>query len=211
MAARSSPPQSHGAWPDRSQDPLAPPHSDWLRHDLLVSGPAEDVAALRTAAAGAGAIPWHVPDADLEEEDRVHALLKPPDGSPGLSLVGARALARALRAVADAGQQRVQAAVGRSRACPLDLHALVPVPERVLRLGSSDPAASAWLRAHWGVVQGLRHVRLREEVPDRRLRRSGRLRFEFWSADWTPWAAIEAIRRRWPNLVLNVRPDYGDG
>ena len=37
---------------------LAPPHTDWLRHDLLVTGPVADVTALRRATAGAGAIPW---------------------------------------------------------------------------------------------------------------------------------------------------------
>lgn len=169
------------------------------------------MAALRHEAAGAGAIPWHDPDADLEEEDRVHALLNPPDGSPGLSLQGARALARALRGAVEAQQQRVVAVVGQSRACPFDLHALLPVPDRILRLGPDDPASIAWLRRHWGTVRALRHVRLRDDAPDRRLRRSARLRLEFWSADWTPWAAFQALRKRWPAAVFDIRPDYGDG
>ena len=204
------PPRSDRPFNREWTDPLGPPHTDWLRHDLIVSGPAGDVAALRDAAAGAGAIPWHYPDADREEEDRLHALLNPPDGSAGLSLQGARALARALRHAADAHHARVLSAIERgSRACPLDLHALLPVPERVLRLGPSNPASVAWLRRHWGTVQSLRRVRLRPDTPDRRLRRSGRLHYEFWSADWTPWAAIQALRKRWPNAVFDVRPDYG--
>ena len=38
----------------RGGDTLAPPQTDWLRHDLAVTGPPEDVAALRQAAKGAG-------------------------------------------------------------------------------------------------------------------------------------------------------------
>ena len=137
------------------------------------------------------------------------ALLKPPDGSAGLSLVGARTLARLLRADTQAHQRRVIEVVGRRRDCAFDLHALLPVPEGVLQLGPHDPAATAWLRAHWGVVQALRHVRLCGERLDRRLRGSARLAYEFWSADWTPWAALGALRRRWPALSLDIRPDYG--
>ena len=136
------------------------------------------------------------------------ALVHPPDGSAGLSLAGARALARQLRSAIEINQQRVAAAVGRVRSCPFDLHALLPVPDRLLHLGPDDPASIAWLRTHWGVVQALRHVRLKTGGEDRRLRRSARVEFEFWSADWTPWLAIQAVRRRWPALVFDIRPDY---
>jgi len=184
-------------------------HTDWLRHGLLVSGPADDVASLRRAAQGAGAVPWSYPDLDFFEEDRMLALLNPPDGSAGLSLAGARTLARLLRTDLESQQHRVIEAVGRRRDCPFDLHALLPVPGGVLQLGPGDPAAMAWLRAHWGVVQALRHVRLRGETHDRRPQRSARLAYEFWSADWTPWAALQALRRRWPVLAFDIRPDYG--
>jgi hypothetical protein len=190
-------------------DPLRLPHTDWLRHDLVVAGPTGDVAALRHFAAGPGAIPWVYPDLDREEEDRVHALLRPPDGSPGLSLTVARALARMLRAAAETQHHRVITGGGRSRASPFDLHVLVPVPDSILRLGPDDPASIRWLRQNWGTVQSLRHVRLRDAAPDRRLRRAARLRYEFWSADWTPWAAFQAIRSRWPRVVIDLRPDYG--
>ena len=36
--------------------PLCLPHTDWLHHRLVVTGPAEQVAALRTATAGAGTV-----------------------------------------------------------------------------------------------------------------------------------------------------------
>jgi hypothetical protein len=190
-------------------DSLALPNTDWLRHVLIVTGPADDVATFQTAASGLGAIPWVSPDLDLLEEDRVMALVHPPDGSAGLSLAGARALARQLRGAIETNQQRVAAAVGRGRDCPFDLHALLPVPDRLLHLGPDDAASTAWLRTHWGVVQALRHVRQHKGGEDRRLRRSARLEYEFWSADWTPWVAIQAVRRRWPALVFDIRPDYG--
>jgi hypothetical protein len=157
------------------------------------------------------AIPWQYSGRDLDEEDRVHALMYPPDGSPGLRLAAARVLARQLGEAVAVHQDRVVEAAGHSRACPFDLHALVPVPPSILHLGPDAAASIAWLRGHWGVVRALRHVRRHAEPPDRRLRRSARLRFEFWSADWTPWAAFVAIGKDWPALVFDVRPDYGDG
>jgi hypothetical protein len=192
-------------------DALALAHTDWLRHDLLVTGPPAAIAAFEAAAAGAAAIPWQYPDLDQDQEERVYALMHPPDGSPGLRLAAARVLARQLHEAVAVHQDRVLEAAGRSRACPFDLHALVPVPASILRLGPDAADSIAWLRAHWGVVRALRHVRLRGEPPDRRLRRSARLAYEFWSADWTPWAAFVAIGQAWPALVFDVRPDYGDG
>jgi hypothetical protein len=47
-------------------------------------------------------------------------------------------------------------------------------------------------------------VRLRTDPPDRRLLHSARLRYEVWSADWTPWAAFVALRKAWPSLVFDV-------
>jgi hypothetical protein len=32
----------------------------------------------------------------------------------------------------------------------------------------------------------------------------------FWSADWTPWRVILALRDRWPGLSIDVRPLYND-
>jgi len=187
------------------------PHTASLRHDLVVTGPPANVAALRAAAMGAGAIPWRYPDPDLAEEDRVLALVNPPDGSQGLRIAAARVLARQLRGAVETHHERVLTAVGISRACPFDLHALLPVPAEVLRLGPDDAASVAWLRTHWGTGQALRHVRLVADGEDGRLRRSARLDYVFWSADWTPWQAFSALRQRWPELAFNLRPDYADG
>ena len=190
-------------------DALEPASTDWLRHVLTVTGPAHDIDAFQKAAAGAGAIPWVYPDLELLEEDRFARLLHPPDGSPGLSLMGARSLASQLRTAMEANQRRVVALAGHSRVCPLDLHTLLPVPDGILQLGPDDPESLVWLRTEWGVVRALRHVRLRAANADRRLRRSGRLEYAFWSADWTPWAAIRTLRQRFSTLVLDIRPDYG--
>ncbi len=103
---------------------------------------------------------------------------------------GARALARQLREAAEQRHAVAAARAGRSRACPFDLHALVPVPDAVLRLGPDHPDALAWLWAHWGTTQALRHM-----TEDRvaalgrhklRRRDPGTLHLSFWSADWTP-------------------------
>jgi hypothetical protein len=175
-----------------------------------VTGPAEDVDAWSAAAAGAGVIPWHFPDLDAVEEDHRLALLRPPDGSPGLPPADAKVLASQLREAMESHQLRVLAAAGRSRACPFDLHALLPVPPAILRRGSADPASLAWLRSHWGVVQPLRQVQRLAGKADGRLRRSGRRDYTFWSADWTPWAAFRALRRIWPRLIFDVQPHYDD-
>jgi hypothetical protein len=52
--------------------------------------------------------------------------------------------------------------VGQSRACPFDLHALLPVPGPTLQLGPSHPDALAWLATHWGITDRLRQVVVRE-------------------------------------------------
>jgi hypothetical protein len=188
---------------------LAPPHTDWLRHDLIVTGPALDVAALRRAAAGAGVIPWVYPDLDHWEEDRMHKLVQPPDGSAGLSPAAARVLARQLRSAVEAHHQRVLA-VARRTPCPFDLHAIVPVPSDILRCGPDDPVSHAWLQTSWGTTLALRHVRLHTDQAARRQSRSARMHVTFWAADWTPWPVFAVLREHYSALKFDVRPDYGD-
>jgi len=193
--------------------PLSPRHTDWLHHRLTVSGPADALTAFRAAAAGAGTLPWTL-DFDQTEEDLFHTLVAPqPPQRRRLSVAGARALARQLREAAEQRHARAAARVGRSRACPFDLHALVPVPDAVLRLGPDHPDALAWLWAHWGTMETLRHV-----TEDRfaalgrhpvRRRDPGVLHLSFWSADWTPWRALAQVAARWPALRFDTRPTYG--
>ena len=200
---------------------LAPAHTDWLYHHLTVAGPADDVARFRAAAAGAGVVPWAV-DWDRSEEDWAHLLLAPPPPQHRtLSAAGARVLAGELREAAQRRHVAALARVGRSKACPFDLHALVPVPGDVLALGSDHPDALAWLWARWGTLLPLRHVQERWGVADGpgqaavKTRRPPLVRaamhLAFWSADWTPWRAIARVRQDWPTLRLDVRPIYEPG
>jgi hypothetical protein len=191
---------------------LALPHPDWLYHHLQVTGGHADVAAFRAAAAGAGVIPWQH-DLGLAAEDWFHRLAVPPAPQRrSLSLEGARILAGQLRDAAAARQRLIAERVATSRGCPLDLHRLLPVPDRLLKLGPEQPETLAWLWAQWGTTQALRGV---VELP---LPRHGQPRRHdpglwwvgFWSADWTPWRAIQQLRARWPALRLEVRPLYDD-
>ena len=199
---------------------LAPAHTDWLHHRMSVTGLAADLAAFRKAAAGAGTVPWRL-DLDRIEENLFVRLVDPARRT--LSVAGARVLAGQLREAIERRQALAVAQIGRSTACSLDLHALVPVPETILRLGPDDPAALAWLCANWGTTEPLRHVDPasgRHSAPGRHPDPGGRTpvaaqreeewRLSFWSADWTPWRALVRIRSDWPTLHFDVRPTYDD-
>lgn len=179
----------------------APAHTDWLYHHLIVTGPAAALAAFRDVASGAGVIPW-VLDFDRVEEDAFLRLAASPQRT--LSMEGARLLAGELRGAVARRHALAVERVGRSRACPFDLHALLPVPGAVLRLGPDDPEALAWLWEHWGTTAVLRHVAL---LPPGR---AGETAFgvSFWSANWTPWRAVTSARDAWPGLLFDVRPVY---
>jgi hypothetical protein len=197
--------------------PLRLAHTDWLYHRLSVVGPAAGLTDFRAAAAGAGTVPWHL-DLDRMVEDYFHLLVAPPAragllAAPmrSLSLAGSRILADQLCAAVARRHALAVARVGHSGAAPFDLHALIPVPEPVLRCGPDDPAALDWLWAHWGTMQPLRHV---EEVATDAATRTqlqpgeGTWTVAFWSADWTPWQALTQITACWPALRFDMRPLY---
>jgi len=188
---------------------VAPAHTDWLLHRLQVRGPAEQVAAFRAQAAGAGLIPWHL-DLDRMEEDFFLRLVASPGHGRRLSMDGARLLAAELRDAVARRHALAVARVGGSIACPFDLHALVPVPEAVLRLGPDDPDGLEWLAAHWGTTQALRHVVVETATAARRPMGAEDAVFavSFWSADWTPWPALATVRDRWPGLRFDVAARY---
>ena len=192
--------------------PLRLPHTDWLFHRLTVTGPAATVAAFRATASGAGTVPWRF-DGDSLEEDWFHLLVNPAHRALGLA--GARVLAGQLREAVEHRHTLAVARVGHSRACPLDLHALLPVPEAVLHLGPDHPDALAWLWQHWGTTQALRHVApdtapTRVAMPELTAGQD-RVALSFWSADWTPWQAFERIRADWPTLRFDLQPQYDAG
>jgi hypothetical protein len=145
------------------------------------------VSAFRSAASGAGIIPWHLDLDRMEEDFFLRLVAPPPDHARRLSLEGARLFAAELRDAVARRHALAVARVGQSTGCPFDLHALVPVPESVLRLGPDHPDGLAWLAAHWGTTHTLRHVAIEAET--RRPVRTGEAVFAvtFWSADWTPW------------------------
>jgi hypothetical protein len=187
------------------------PHPDWLDNRLTVAGPAAELAAFRAAAAGAGVAPW-VLDYDAIEEDLFHLMLAPPPAARGISLEGARILAREIRDLVWQDHEEAVALVGVNRGCPFDLHALVPVPWPVLRLGPDHPEAVAWLWAHWGTTWPLRRV---EAAPLPARRRAALAAaggdgcvLRFWSADWSPWPVIAACRARWPALRFDLAVEY---
>jgi hypothetical protein len=195
--------------PDRPHRhaPQRLPHPDWLLHRLCVSGSRADLAAFRAAAAGAGTIPWEL-DLERMEEDWFHLLMVPPRR---LSLAGARVLAGQLRAAVEQRHALAVAQVGRSQACPFDLHSLVPVPPAMLQRGPDDPVALSWLWRHWGTTGALRRVAIDTDATEtRRSLASGEALFtvSFWSADWTPWRALARIAADWPSLRFETRPIY---
>ena len=185
-------------------------HTDWLYHRLQISGQAPQVSAFRKEAAGAGVIPWRL-DLDRMEEDFFLRLAAPPPGhARTLSIDGARLLAAELRDAVARRHALAVAQVGQSSACPFDLHALLPVPAAVLQLGPDHPDTLAWLWAHWGTTQALRHVIAATATGRRRSRSSDAAAFAvtFWSADWTPWRALATLHERWPALRFVVTPSY---
>jgi hypothetical protein len=200
-----------GALASDSASPV-PPHPDWLYHHLRVTGDPGEVAAFRQAAAGAGIIPWQH-DLGAAAEDWFHRLVAPAAPQRrSLSLEGARILAGQLREAVETRQRVVVARAAVSRTCPFDLHRLLPVPDRLLRLGPDHPEALAWLWDHWGTTPALRGL-VELPVPGRgqpRRHDSGLFWIGFWAADWTPWQAIMELRRRWPALRIDVQPRYDD-
>ncbi len=185
----------------------APP--GWLYHHLTASGPAGPLAAFAAAARGPGAVPWRHDLAALEEDVFNLAVAQPP-ARRRLGAEGCRVLARQFRAQVEAHQARAAARAGHSLACPFDLHALLPVPDSVLRQGPAHPAALAWLSEHWGTTSRLRHVALRPgATAGRRLPGGhGTAGYGFFADGGTPHAAVAQLGPRWPALrfVLQPRP-----
>ncbi|MFH5927306.1 hypothetical protein [Roseomonas xinghualingensis] len=192
--------------PERVWQPTPEP-VDWLHNTLTVTGPAERVEDFRAAAAGPGVIPWVLDLAGLEEEFLL-PMAAPQDGVRAISLTGAKILARRLRDAVALNHQRALARIAHDRSCPFDLHRLLPVPAAILALGPEEGASRDWLRAHWGVTRPLRHAEALPATLDGRRKRMGQFRVAFWSADWSPWAALARLRRAWPDISLELQPHY---
>ena len=183
------------------------PAPAWLYHHLTVSGPAECVETVAMAARGSGITPWQLDGFEVEETVFTLAVSQPARHR-NLTVEGCRILARQFRERVEARQARAAALVGQSFACPFDLHTLRPVPEAILQLGPIDPAALAWLAAHWGVVDRLRQVRVRDKATaGRRLPRGHAvIGYGFFTAGDTPRAAIDHCAKRWPAVRFALVP-----
>jgi hypothetical protein len=181
----------------------------WRFFHLTISGPAASVAAFAESARGAGVVPWAFEGAALEEDVFNLAAAQPP-ARRSLTIAGCHILARQFRERVATHQAQAAARVGHSRACPFDLHTLLPVPTDILQLGPSHPRSLAWMAAHWGVTDGLRKVTRREGATMGRRLPVGQAvaGYSFFTISETPDAAIVQLGVAWPALrfVLLLRP-----
>jgi hypothetical protein len=177
------------------------PHPDWIGQTVTFTGAPERIAALKAAAAGSGLVPW-IYDYDRREETFFLWLASPHGGRRGVPVRAAHALAKQLREAEWALHETAAARAGMTRAVPFDLHALVPVPREVLRLGPDDPEALRWLWENWGTTWTLRRVEMVTDAP-----RCFAVRF--FSADWTPWPVLRQVQSQWPEITVTVQVDYG--
>jgi hypothetical protein len=173
----------------------------WRYHHLTITGPAAQVEDFAVAARGAGVIPWRFDIAGIEEEVFNLAASQPPH-LRSLSIDGCRLLARQLRDRVEARAAIALVLSETSKACPFDLHTLLPVPAAILRQGPSAPESVAWLDEHWGISGRLHQVAARPDAkPGRRLRKDEAcLGFGFFAWAATPRAAMTQIAARWPDL-----------
>jgi hypothetical protein len=208
-----APPKPRGRRPAAARAVRSEPGavSDCLYHHLTISGPAETVARFADAARGSGVIPWRLDGAAVEEDIFVRAVSQPASRRT-LTVAGCRILARQFRDRFEAHHARAASLVGRSLACPFDLHVLLPVPPAILQLGPNDPTALAWLQQHWGVTDRLRQVVLRPKPgPGRRLPAGHAvIGYGFFTAGDTPRAAVERIATNWPGLRFQLTPRRPD-
>jgi hypothetical protein len=184
----------------------APP---WLYHHLTISGPTPAVTSFAEAARGSGIVPWRVEAARLEE-DIFNLAVSQPGAIHSLTIEGCRILARQFRERVEDRAAQAAALMGRSRACPFDLHTLLPVPAAILELGPTHPEAQAWMLHHWGTTDSLRQV---AELPGAKAGRRlpsgyGVVGYSFFTARETPHAAIAQLQlhRLTLRFVLQPRP-----
>jgi len=190
---------------------LCLPSPDWLAHRLTVTGPLASVTSFRHAAAGPGRIPWQLDYERLEEDWSLKLLAPSPSAQDagfrpaGISAQGSRTAARQMRTALELLEARIQALAAR-QLCPLDLHALVPVPQRILALGPDHPESLAWLWANWDTTWPLRYVDAfsNPDAAGSSAAGQGSLSLKFIAADWTPWRVIAALRERWPELEISL-------
>jgi hypothetical protein len=204
-------PKRKGRRPAATPDPASSSEPAWRYHHLTITGVAAKVEDFAVGARGAGVIPWRYDTAALEEDVFNLAASQPPH-LRSLSIDGCRLLARQLRDRVEARAAKAVALSEASKACPFDLHALLPVPAAILRLGPSAPDSVVWLKRHWGVSGRLHRVVARPGAkPGRRLRKDEAcLGFGFFAWAATPDLAVAQIAARWPGLRFVLQPHPAD-
>ena len=229
--AQEKPPKPRGRRPADATRALS--HAEgapaWRYRHLIVSGPSATVAAFAVAARGAGVTPWQLDFATIEEDIFNMAAARPAARRNNLTIAGCRILARQFRERVEQRQARAHALVGHGKACPFDLHALLPVPQSILALGPTHPRALAWLAAHWGVTDRPRQVALLPRpTAGRRLPKDHTvIGYGFFTGggvaqdpagfsprqghgEDTPHAAIATLGARFPALRFTLRPRPAD-
>jgi len=174
-----------------SAPPLFSPQPDWLAHVLTVTGPEAVLGRFRAEAAGTGRLLWG-PDVTAPED---LSRIFPVQGARTAALINEIVQSQKLLVAREAGSGSV----------PFDLNALCPMPLDVLSLGPGSPATQAWLWQHWGTSRPLQQV---ESIDGHSKEDTTHWSVSFWSADWTPWAALQTIATHWPDLIFSVRPLY---
>ena len=199
------PPKPRGRRPRATIAASASP--SWLYHHLKISGPLPGVAAFAEAARGSGVIPWEL-DVAAVEEDVFNLAVSQPPHLRSLTVEGCRILARQFRQRVEARQARAVALVGVSRACPFDLHTLLPIPAALLQLGPNHPPSLVWLRQNWGTTDQLRQVAERPKLSIGRRLPAGHsvVSYGFFTHGEGPVAAVRQLEARWPGLRLALKP-----
>ena len=186
--------------------------SEYIWNRLDVSGPHERLYDFIGAASGPGFVDWR-PEWYSVYEQIYFAVVK--GGAP--TREAAEHLARNLRDIfwRRHEEERVHAERDSHRV-PLDLNALIPIPRRVLRKGFGE-AGQNWMWANWGVRWPIRRVTFAIERQRDRGVKGGGVKgggvepvavFRFLSEDWSPWIALLRMRKRWPDLRFEMKPEY---
>ena len=201
------PPKRRGRRPIATAFPSTNAAPPWLWHHLTISGPAADVAAFAEAARGSGVIPWHV-DYAQTEEDIFHRAVAARGGWNRLSIEGCHILARQFRQRIESRDEKVVALIGQSRACPFDLHVLLPIPAEILQRGPTDQTSLDWLARHWGTRDALRKIVARPNPSAGRRLTAGHavISYGFFTSGETPRAAATQFVARWPMLRFVLTP-----
>ncbi|MGC8732374.1 MAG: hypothetical protein ACP5RC_08965 [Halothiobacillaceae bacterium] len=199
----------------QSGEPFLFTHDDWLPVTLTVEftvagdGDIGSLDRFEVAARGCGIIPWSY-DYDAMEE-AWFARLVACNIDPVRSVKTLRGMAKKARDKAEQEYEPVRRMIVAASSkryldpqqlalmerCPLDLNAIHPIPANILALGAEHPDAATWLWQNWGTSEGLRHVTLKRPAP-------GRLVYQFFAANWTPWRAFRHSRTAFPDLTFSL-------